>query len=105
VKDQAGLAVETLRTEIKEYHPALVVVSTYLFGRDEIVVPVFGVERSCIENTKLRCWSRKPTMGEPALLWTHHPQGKSNETISAWLKEAGKLFKIGTTYQESFDHG
>jgi hypothetical protein len=87
---QQDLACETLRAEICEYNPSLVVIAGD-FAKNQIVFPAFGVPRSeWHEPTEEFCWLDR-TASRPAVLWTNHPERKPRARIRCWLEMAQKL--------------
>jgi hypothetical protein len=96
LREQQGLAKETLEAEIGQYKPVLVFLVTGFFGRDEIVCPFLKEGRRCFEVTESRYWSREHASAQPAVLWTSHPQGKPKEMVRAWLDKAIELYEAAS---------
>jgi hypothetical protein len=84
---QRDLACQTLRLELEEYKPKLVMLVTGNYAGNDIVIPVFGNDL----NRPIEFWWRSRDATRPAILWTDHPQGKSTETVSKWLEKAREL--------------
>jgi hypothetical protein len=87
---QVELARKTLREEIAEYHPSIVVI-TGDYAKCEIVLPVFGERAAWHEPDDHEfCWiDRTPSF--PAVLWTDHPERKLKERVQCWFKKASNL--------------
>jgi hypothetical protein len=100
---QSDLAVRTLKAELKEYKPALVVFVTG--GNQEltgIINQSLGVsdydwmksEKS--QDKRIRnnfgdvWWLTKPRIA----LWTRHPQGAKREQIDFWVEKAQELLTL-----------
>lgn len=87
---QQELARMTLRAEISEYRPVLVVI-TGDYAKSEVVLPVFG-DRPCWKESSDYefCWIER-SISEPAVLWTDHPERKLEFRIQRWLDKAREL--------------
>lgn len=89
---QADLAERTLRTEIEEYRPTLVIFVAANFG-DQIVNRAIGVPKNAWKSSGKRdhdedvWWVR----GTPSYLWTRHPERKRREQIEQWMQQAQTL--------------
>ena len=95
VERQSQLAQQTLRAEIEEYNPVLVVLVTSSFGSKEIALPLFGPEGSWkkSQDKDKSIWWQERTQARPAILWVDHPQYKPKHEIYRWLKKAKKLIR------------
>ena len=93
VREQQELAKLTLRAEIEHYSPSVVLLVTYLFGRLEVVVPLFSVDQKAIERARNGYWSHLGNPGSPSLLWTRHPGRVRNEMLDSWVEEAVRLYQ------------
>jgi len=88
---QCDLAVKTLEAEVKEYNPILVVLVTSDYAKDQIVYRKWPQKNWTVSDYDLStCWINASD-GEPAVLWTDHPQGKRAEKVSYWLGKACSL--------------
>lgn len=89
---QRALAVETLRDEITEYSPALIVIACD-YAKD-ILQPALGTSRSDWEERSDNefCWIDRDRHGWAAL-WTDHPERKSRERLELWLEKAHGLLQ------------
>lgn len=93
-QEQKALAIETLRTEMKVYRPALVVFVTGDYHPEivhEVTVPQAEWRRD-LERTGL--WWRPAARNLPALMWTYHPERKRRTTLDVWLRKAKELLFI-----------
>lgn len=87
---QAELACRTLRAEIAEYLPSLVVIAGD-YAKSEIVLPVFGKRSDWSESDDFEfCWIER-IGSDPAVLWTDHPERKLKVRVQRWLKKAREL--------------
>jgi hypothetical protein len=87
---QAGLACATLRAEIDEYKPSLVLIAAD-YAKCEIIYPVFGERATWNERADHEfCWIDRKS-SRPAVLWTDHPERKRKTRISRWLEKAQEL--------------
>lgn len=89
---QKDLAERTLRMEIEEYRPVLVVFVTGSYAGD-VINHALGLrdgewQHSSKSDPDEGLWWRE---GAPALLWTRHPQGVAATKIAFWLKRARAL--------------
>jgi hypothetical protein len=84
---QKYLAERTLRAEIEEYRPALVVFATGSYAGD-VIERVCGGSDWKQSSTDNELWWRQ---GVPAMLGTRHPQGVTMDKIDFWIKKAGAL--------------
>ncbi|MGA3332663.1 MAG: hypothetical protein ABSC62_00720 [Terracidiphilus sp.] len=92
LEEQSGLAVRTLRAEIAEYNPSLVVLVTSDYAKDEIVYRIWPQHDWTISKLDgSTCWIAGKD-GEPPVLWTNHPQGKKRDQLNYWLTMANSLF-------------
>jgi hypothetical protein len=89
---QHELAVNTLRAEIAEYKPALVVLVTSDFAKDQIIYRIWPKKTWRISGYDGTCWIKKDG-NKPPVLWTDHPQGKAPERSAYWLKKANWLLR------------
>jgi hypothetical protein len=97
---QAALASKTLRQEIRDCNPSLVVFACDGFG-DEVVYDALNVRRGGANDFE----TRTALHGEfyirgaiqegdeqlPAMLWIKHPQGKPTELWDGWASAAKTL--------------
>jgi hypothetical protein len=91
LKSQMALAQKTLRAEVDEYAPYLVVLVTGDYAGNEIVCPTFG-SPECWEHAEDgEYWSIGKTRQQPAILWIEHPQGKAASRVDKWLAQARHL--------------
>jgi hypothetical protein len=93
---QEDLAIATLKSEIETYQPALVVFVTGDYHPNAIY-EVTGSSQEWqrgLENTGL--WWRAATKKTPALIWTYHPQGKTNAILQVWAEKARELLQDST---------
>jgi hypothetical protein len=94
---QEGLAVHTLRAEMREYKPAL---AMFVVGSDRVLSRVIEQAVEISPNE----WSRSEEVdraskitdvwwkaGRPALLWTRHPQGASRGEVEYWAARVQEL--------------
>lgn len=87
---QAELAQTTLRAEIAEYRPSLIVIAGD-YAKREIVFPIFGERSNWSEPDDFKfCWIER-TPSYPAVLWIDHPEIKLKKTIQSWLEKAHEL--------------
>lgn len=91
LQKQSELAQQTLRAEIKEYRPVLVVLITNTFAAQEIAHPVFGPKDVWQRSSDDAIWWRARSQTQPAVLWVDHPQGKANDKLHRWLEMAHEL--------------
>jgi hypothetical protein len=92
-KCQQGLAIKTLRQEIDEYRPTLVIfanLNTAPFY-DDAVYEAAGIEYKNEwipehEGKSNESWAL--TTSSPPMLWIRHPGRKSNRTVEAWIDRA-----------------
>jgi hypothetical protein len=92
IEEQCELAHLTLKAEIAEYKPALVVLVSSDFAKDQIVYRIWPQKTWGISDFDGTCWIRKD--GEiPPVLWTDHPQGKPPERSAHWLEKANWLMR------------
>lgn len=89
---QAELAVKTLKAEITEYDPSLVVLATSDYAKDQIVYRVWPQKTWTISSFDGTCWIRGKGR-KPSVLWTDHPQGKTPNRLAYWLKTANLLIR------------
>ncbi|MGD0191681.1 MAG: hypothetical protein ABSD74_13150 [Rhizomicrobium sp.] len=89
---QHELAVETLRAEIDEYRPSLVVFVTSSYAEEVIrdLVDDDDATWQKKEDADLP-WYRRAQAGLPSMLWLHHPQRKPLATLDVWLSVAKGL--------------
>ncbi len=92
LEEQAELAVRTLKAEIAEYKPSLVVLVTSDYAKEQIVYPIWSQRTWTISGFDGTCWIRGKGRA-PSVLWTDHPQGKSPERLAYWLKKANWLIR------------
>ena len=97
---QADLAERTLRAEIKEYKPKVVI---FVTGSDDFMdrilmrtvgVPIGSWVRSEKHDSSAKVHGVWWTDKKPIALWTRHPQGAKAHEIEYWvekLRELGKL--------------
>jgi hypothetical protein len=93
LKSQRELSIRTLRFEIKEYRPALIVFVTGNYGKDVVgeIISDPDETRWMWECKNDWFWWR-PSMDElPPVLWTGHPRSKSREEIQRWLEKASVI--------------
>jgi hypothetical protein len=90
---QQGLAIKTLRTEIVEYRPTLVVFANLYAASfyDDAVYETAGSEYRDDwipehEGKSNESWAL--TTSSPPMLWIRHPGRKSNRTFEAWIDRA-----------------
>jgi hypothetical protein len=91
---QRALGILTLRAELSEYRPRLVVWVTGDYGAD-VIGETIGDPEHALWNRSLEkkgFWWRNRSEDAPAMLWTYHPQGKTRETVNSWLEKARDLF-------------
>ncbi len=96
-RKQAELATRTLREEVCEYKPSLVVFVTANYA-EPIINAAFGFAKNGWEKGRdgalddevwwLRSGGDIPNV---RFLWLRHPQGKSTEQIQYWTTKAKKL--------------
>jgi hypothetical protein len=87
---QQELARITLRAEISEYRPVLVVI-TGDYAKSAVVLPVFGDRPCWKEHPDYEfCWIER-TVSKPAVLWTDHPERKLRFRVQRWLDKAREL--------------
>lgn len=91
LKEQEALAISTLRAEIEVYKPRLIVVVTGDFAGRQIVEPVFNPDGANWEKDKSGQWPFWWLKQVPPVLWTYHPQGKSNNELERWCSKAKEL--------------
>ena len=89
VEAQSSLACATLRAEIDEYKPSLVVVAAD-YAKEQVTYPVFGERAEWVIRDDGVCWIER-TASSPAVLWTDHPQIKPKEVLRSWLEKAREL--------------
>lgn len=91
---QRDLAIETLRLEIEEYLPSLVVFVTWGYA-DDLIMEVIREDPNGSSWHKERngewLWWRESVDSMPPLLLTGHPQGKRRQDREAWLQQAFEL--------------
>lgn len=87
---QEELAQETLRAEMEEYKPALVVLVTSTYAAQEIAHPVFG-PKNIWRTPDDSIWWQERTQTQPPVLWVDHPERKPNNAIDCWLEKAREL--------------
>jgi hypothetical protein len=91
-KAQQGLAIETLRWEIRTYEPKLIVFATGNYGEDLMDSLVGTAPRLWnVSQASKGYWWRRAKDELPALMHTGHPQGKPKEHLHEWLTRAKKL--------------
>lgn len=91
VEVEADLAIATLRAEVEDYDPQLIIFVTGYFARFEVVAPFLHVRKRTDHDSHWIFHCRRRAPGKPAALWTGHPQGKSRDVVDLWLKEARRL--------------
>ena len=89
IEAQSSLACATLKAEIDEYKPSLVVIAAD-YAKEQITYPVFGERAKWTERDDGVCWIDR-TPSSPAILWTDHPQIKGKEILGSWLERARYL--------------
>jgi hypothetical protein len=86
---QSDLAERTLRREITEYKPALVVIVTGTYAGEFINHALERTNRDWKKSGKDRdTWWTK---GKPSFLWTRHPQGAGKQEADFWIDKARNL--------------
>lgn len=92
---QVDLAIRTLRAEIREYHPALIF---FVTGSDPVLSCIIHRTLGTLDCNWIKSDERSADVpdvwwrsGEPAALWTRHPQGAHNKEKDYWVKRARKL--------------
>lgn len=87
---QKDLAERTLRAEIEEYRPLLIIFATGSYATDVItrVVGSDGWDQSKKSDPDDELWWRK---GPPVMLGIRHPQGVTKDRIDFWMKKVGIL--------------
>jgi len=90
IKAQSCLACATLRAEVDEYKPSLIVIAAD-YAKEQITYPVFGDRPNWKEPPGYEfCWIER-SASSPAILWTDHPQMKGKVALSSWMKKAREL--------------
>lgn len=90
---QAELARKTLKAEIAEYHPSIVIIAGD-YAKCEIVLPVFGERTAWCEPSDYEfCWIERTSL-LPAVLWTDHPERKRKARVRCWLRKAEELVQF-----------
>ena len=95
---QKELAIRTLRIEIEEYRPSLVVFVSGKYA-SEVVISLGKVPEEEWKKSNMpgadsgTWWLRSPTRDSPSFLWTMHPQFKSTLEKQAWVQRALWLMK------------
>src|SRR6185437_6761674 len=91
-REQHGLAVETLKAEIRYHQPGVVVFATCGY-HDKAVFEILGLQGwddfECDKDHTCGWVGRRG--GRPPALVTQHPQGKPRETRCAWVAKAREL--------------
>lgn len=87
---QKDLAKRTLKAEIKEYQPVLIVFTTGGYADDVIsdAIGHDGWQQSKKSDPDDELWWRESA---PAMLVTRHPQGVAKDKIDFWIKKAATL--------------
>lgn len=97
---QADLAERTLRAEIEEYDPKVIIfVTGSNDSMDRIIVRTLGVPIELwIRSEKHDRSAKTPgvwwTGKKPIALWTRHPQGARAHEIAYWVKKLQELGKL-----------
>jgi hypothetical protein len=91
LKMQSELAIETLKAEIGEYRPQLIVVAGE-YARDEILYPIWPKDKWEGARHPEYCWI-KGTNLRPSVLWVDHPERKRKERTKLWLEKAHELLR------------
>ena len=91
LQEQSELAVRTLKAEIAEYRPSLVVLVTSDYAKDETVYQIWPQKLWTISGRDGTCWIVGSGNRTTPVLWTDHPQGKRRERIRYWLEMANWL--------------
>jgi hypothetical protein len=97
---QADLAERTLRAEIEEYDPKVIIFVTGTNEcMDRIIMRTLGVPRDLwIRSEKEDRSGKIPdvwwTGSRPLALWTRHPQGAKAQEIEYWVKKLRELGKL-----------
>jgi len=86
---QKELACETLKAEICEYKPSLVVI-TGDYAKNIIYSIWPQKDWTISEYDRTTCWIRRDSL-RPSVLWVDHPERKRKERISLWLEKAREL--------------
>jgi len=86
---QRELACDTLKAEIDEYEPKLVVIACD-YAKEQITYPVFGESSKWHKRDDGVCWINR-TGSSPAILWTDHPERKKQAVLFSWLEKAQEL--------------
>lgn len=94
VERQAELAISTLRAEVNEYKPRMLIFVTGYFARYEIVAPFLGLPLDQEKDSRGTFYTRRRSGDEPAVLWTGHP-GWPGAPIGHWVEEAVELLNVG----------
>jgi hypothetical protein len=86
---QKDLAERTLRAEIEEYHPVLVMFATGTYVGD-VINRTLGLTNGDWKQSSKRdadddLWWRE---GSPAMLWSRHPQGATKDKTAFWIETA-----------------
>ena len=93
VEAEAELAIATLKAEVEQYKPRLIFFVTGYFARYEVVVPFLAASMNTVQNEHGIFLRRGGGKGNPAVLWTGHPERKHRDTIERWLKEVRRLLR------------
>jgi hypothetical protein len=93
LKAQRELSVRTLRLEITEYDPTLIVFVTGAYGEDIVAEIAGDIHQTgwSKEHDDDWFWWRSAADGMPQIFWTGHPQGKPRMEIERWLQKAAAL--------------
>ena len=91
LSDQSDLAIATLRAEVREYRPQLVVLVSGGFAVKEIVYPTFDTRtRNEWQEFQLEAKDDycllESTKIHPTILWFNHPRGKSGHAKNRWIE-------------------
>lgn len=89
---QYDLSLRTLKLEIAEYRPRLIVFVTNAY-EEKIVGEIADDPDKTGWSYKKNDWHwwRRANGDVPAILWTGHPQGKTKDTLERWLTKCVDL--------------
>jgi len=97
LREQADLAQRTLREEVREYRPSLVVFVTENYA-ERIITNAFGFtkqgwkkDRNGTPDDEVWWLCSTPDFPSVRFLWLRHPQGKTTEQIQYWTVKAKEL--------------
>jgi hypothetical protein len=97
--DQCDLAITTMKAEVREYCPQLVVLVSGGFAVKEIVYPAFDTRRRDewqefqLEQEDDYCLLES-TKVHPTVLWFNHPRGKSGLVKNRWIEIIRRWVKV-----------